>query len=33
VLSTFVITVEQLEHGPLGASPIIHQIEKEGVRL
>ena len=33
VLSTFVITSEQLEHGPLGVSPIIRQIEKEGVRL
>ena len=33
VLSTFVATVEQLEHGPLGVSPIIRQIEKEGVRL
>ncbi len=33
VLSTFVVTTEQLKHGPLGVSPIIHQIEKEGVRL
>ncbi len=33
VLSTFVATVEQLERGPLGVSPIIRQIEKEGVRL
>jgi predicted nucleotidyltransferase len=33
VLSTFVITAEQLEHGPLGVSPIIRQIEKEGVGL
>ena len=33
VLSTFVVTVEQLEHGPLGVSPIVRQIEKEGVRL
>lgn len=33
VLSTFVITTEQLEHGPLGVSPIIRQIEKEGIRL
>jgi predicted nucleotidyltransferase len=33
VLSTFVVTVEQLEHGPVGVSPIIRQIEKEGVRL
>jgi predicted nucleotidyltransferase len=33
VLSTFVVTTEQLERGPMGASPIIRQIEKEGVRL
>jgi len=33
VLSTFVVTVEQLERGPIGVSPIIGQIEKEGVPL
>jgi len=33
VLSTFVVTLEQLRKGPLGASPIIHRIEEEGVRL
>jgi len=33
VLSTFVVTVEQLEHGPMGASPIVRKIEKEGIRL
>ncbi|MCU0913533.1 MAG: nucleotidyltransferase domain-containing protein [Planctomycetes bacterium] len=33
VLSTFVVTVEQLERGPLGVSPIIRQIEREGIRL
>ena len=33
VLSTFVMTVEQLERGPLGVSPIVRQIEKEGVGL
>ncbi len=33
VLSTFVVTVEQLKYGPVGVSPIIRQIEKEGVRL
>ena len=33
VLSTFVVTVEQLEHGPLGVSPIVRRIEKEGVPL
>jgi predicted nucleotidyltransferase len=33
VLSTFVVTVEQLEHGPMGVSPIVRKIEKEGIRL
>lgn len=33
VLSTFVVTVEQLEQGPMGVSPIVVQIEKEGIRL
>ena len=33
VLSTFVVTVDQLEHGPLGASPIVQRIEEEGIRL
>jgi predicted nucleotidyltransferase len=33
VLSTFVVTTEQLEHGPLGVSPIIRRIQEEGVRL
>ena len=33
VLSTFVVTVEQLTQGPVGVSPIIRHIEKEGVRL
>jgi predicted nucleotidyltransferase len=33
VLSTFVVTVEQLEHGPLGVSPIVRKIGKEGIRL
>jgi predicted nucleotidyltransferase len=33
VLSTFVVTAEQLELGSLGASPIIRQIEKEGISL
>ncbi len=31
VLSTFVVTAEQLERGPLGVSPIVRQIEKEGI--
>jgi uncharacterized protein len=33
VLSTFVVTVEQLERGPLGISPIVRQIAREGVAL
>jgi uncharacterized protein len=33
VLSTFAVTVEQLERGPLGVSPIIRQIAREGVAL
>jgi predicted nucleotidyltransferase len=33
VLSTFVVAVQQLEDGPLGVSPIVRQIEKEGVPL
>ena len=33
VLSTFVVTAEQLERGPMGVSPIIRQIAKEGVPL
>ena len=33
VLSTFVVTAEQLEHGPLGVSPIVRRIEREGVPL
>jgi len=33
VISTFVVTIEQLERGPMGASPIVRQIEKEGIPL
>jgi predicted nucleotidyltransferase len=33
VLSTFVVTIDQLERGPLGVSPIFRRIEEEGVRL
>ena len=33
LLSTFVVTTDQLERGPIGASPIVRQIEREGVRL
>ena len=31
VVSTFVATYEQLESGALGASPLLHAIEDEGV--
>jgi uncharacterized protein len=33
VVSTFVVTREQIDHGPLGASPIIQRIEMEGIPL
>jgi len=33
VLSTFVVTVDQLEHGPMGISPIVRKIEEKGIRL
>lgn len=33
VLSTLVVTVEQLEQGPMGVSPIVRQIEREGIPL
>jgi predicted nucleotidyltransferase len=33
VLSTFVVTAEQLERGPVGVSPIVRKIEEEGIRL
>jgi predicted nucleotidyltransferase len=33
VLSTFVVTTDQLDRGPAGVSPIVRRIEKEGVRL
>ncbi len=33
VLSTFVVTMDQLKHGPLGVSPIVRRIEEEGIRL
>lgn len=32
VISTIVITREELEHGAMGASPLILNIEREGVR-
>ncbi len=33
VISTVVATPDQLEDGPLGASPLIHKIEQEGVAV
>lgn len=33
VLSTFVVTTEQLEQGPMGVSPIVLQIDEEGIPL
>lgn len=32
VITTVVATRAQLEHGPLGASPLVLNIEREGVR-
>jgi hypothetical protein len=33
VISTLVVTREQLEHGPMGVSPIILNVQAEGVPL
>ena len=33
LLSTFVVTIDQLEHGHMGVSPIVRKIEREGIRL
>ncbi len=33
IISTVVATPEQLEHGPLGASPLVSKIEREGVAV
>lgn len=33
VISTFVVTSEQIRIGPIAANPILSQIENEGVRL
>ena len=33
VISTFVVTIEQINNGPLAANPILSQIEHEGIRL
>jgi predicted nucleotidyltransferase len=32
-LTSSVVTVDQLAHGPMGVSPTVRQIEREGVRL
>jgi predicted nucleotidyltransferase len=32
IISPFVATRDQLEHGPMGASPLILNIQREGVR-
>jgi predicted nucleotidyltransferase len=32
IISTIVVTRDQLEDGPMGASPLILNIEREGVR-
>lgn len=32
VISTVVVTREQLEHGPISASPLLAHIEREGIR-
>lgn len=32
IISTIVVTREQLEHGPLGASPLLAHVEREGIR-
>lgn len=32
VISTVVVTREQLEHGPISASPLLTNVEREGVR-
>ena len=33
VISTFVVTKEQLEKGAAGANPIIYRIDEEGIRI
>ena len=33
VISTLVVTREQLEHGPMGVNPIILNVQAEGVAL
>lgn len=33
VISTLCFSVEELEHGPMRASPLIHNIQSEGVLL
>jgi predicted nucleotidyltransferase len=33
VITTLVATREQLERGPMGANPLVHQVMQEGVRI
>jgi predicted nucleotidyltransferase len=33
VISTLVATREQLQHGPLGADPLLDHVRREGVRI
>ena len=33
IISTIAATRDQLEHGPMGANPLMLKIEQEGVRL
>ncbi len=33
IITTFVATKKQIEEGPLGANPIIFNIENEGIRI
>lgn len=33
VITTFVATRKQINEGPLGANPIMYEIENEGIRL
>jgi len=33
VITTLVATREQLERGPMGANPLVHQVMQEGIRI
>lgn len=33
VISTIVTTAEELEHGAMGANPLLFRVQREGVRL